>query len=110
MSDDNFLIKNLKLKRAEIATTVLDLETQLNQARQYLAHVDGTLRLYGQELYPKAPGRRSGLKFQRNELARFVLRQLQNRPAGLTARALSEAMMAEKGWNTADDSLLQALI
>jgi hypothetical protein len=109
MSDDQ-IIHSLKTKRAEMALQVLELEEKLNEARAYIGHIDGTLRLYGLVPPPKAPTKRGGLRFERNELARFVMHRLQGRPGGLTDRAMSEALMGEKGWDTSDDRLLQALI
>jgi hypothetical protein len=81
------IIRSINAKHADLAKQALDLSERLNQARADIAHIDGTLRLYGLVPPPKAPSKRGGLSFERNELARFVMRHMKGRDGGLTARA-----------------------
>ena len=92
-------------KRAEIAG---QLEAAQNHARQLvidLDHVDATLRLYVpdidlEEIKPKPlPPRHAAF---RGEVSRLILEALRASPEGMTAQALAQHFMAERGMNTAD--------
>src|SRR5690606_9031496 len=89
-------------KRAEIAG---QLEAAQNHARQLvidLDHVDATLRLYVpdidlEEIKPKPlPPRHAAF---RGEVSRLILEALRVAPEGMTAQALAQHFMAERGMN-----------
>ena len=109
---EQHVVTALIRKRAEIAG---QLEAAQNTARQLiidLDHVDATLRLYVpdidlEEIKPKPlPPRHAAF---RGEVSRLILEALRVAPEGMTAQALAQHFMAERGMNTADKAMVKLI-
>lgn len=89
-----YAIAALKEKRAEIAGRLEALSRELADARQSLAAVDTTLRLFGYEAPETIRARREQRTIFGPNLKRAILEELRARPEGVLTTELATVMMA----------------
>jgi hypothetical protein len=102
------VIAALKNKRAELAGTLRQLEQQLVQHRENLAHLDATMRLFDaniqpKDIRPKRP-RVCNVWFRPGECLRLIYDELREATQPLTTRELAERLMRIKALPAADNS------
>jgi hypothetical protein len=101
------VVSALRNKRAELAGTVRQLEQQLAQQVENLAHLDATMRLFDpdirpQEIRPKQQRARSAW-FHQGECLRLIYDQLRDAPRPMATRELAERIMRTKAIPASDD-------
>jgi len=102
------IISALWNKRAELAGTLRQLEQQLVQRREDLAHLDATMRLFDPNVRPKdIRPRRPRVRnvwFRPGECLRLIYDELREAPQPVTTRDLAERIMRVKAIPAADNS------
>ena len=102
------IISALWNKRAELAGTLRQLEQQLVQRREDLAHLDATMRLFDPNVRPKdIRPRRPRVRnvwFRPGECLRLIYDELREAPRPVTTRDLAERIMRVKAIPAADNS------
>jgi hypothetical protein len=102
------IIGALKNKRAELAGTLRQLEQQLVQQRENLAHLDATMRLFNPNIQPKdirlKRARVCNVWFRPGECLRLIYDELREATQPLTTRELAERLMRIKALPAADNS------
>ena len=103
----------LRNKRAELSGTLRQLEQQLVQRRENLAHLDAIMRLFDpniqpKDIRPKRP-RVSNAWFRPGECLRLIYDKLRDATQPLTTRDLAERLMRVKAIPTADKSRRELL-
>lgn len=102
------LVGALRKKRAEIFGRIIGLEKELRQRRSDLKHVDATLRLFAPGMsLSKRSARPSWLR--RGECSRLVLDVLRSAMQLLTAREITERLLAGKRAGAANTEARDAL-
>jgi len=95
-------------KRAELAGTLRQLEQQLVQQRENLAHLDATMRLFNPDIQPKdIPPKRArvcNVWFRPGECLRLIYDELREATQPVTTRELAERLMRIKALPAADNS------
>jgi hypothetical protein len=107
------VISALRLKRAEIAGQIHDLEKKIARSRVALANLDATICLFSpgenpDEIPPKRIYRRSRY-FANNELYRLVMDVLRLASGPITASEITAEVMRAKG-AAQDDKAFKALV
>ena len=105
------IIHTLKAKQVELQDAIDYLEGKLAEARSDLGHVNAVLRLYevdGTRLQFPAHVNLSRM-FKRGDLVRLAKLALEAEGRPLTTRDLAEAVIAAKGWDTADKVLREGV-
>jgi hypothetical protein len=102
------VIGSLKNKRAELAGILRQLEQQLVQQRENLAHLDATMRLFDpniqpKDIRPKRP-RVCNVWFRPGECLRLIYDELREATQPVTTRELAERLMRIKALPAADNS------
>src|SRR5271165_3206929 len=94
------VIGALRNKRAELAGTLRQLEQQLVQQRESLAHLDATMRLFDPDIQPKdirpKPPRAHNAWFRPGECLRLIYDELREATQPVTTRELAERIMRIK--------------
>ena len=102
------IISALWNKRAELAGTLRQLEQQLVQRREDLAHLDATMRLFDPNVRPKdIRPRRPRVRnvwFRPGECLRLIYDERREAPQPVTTRDLAERIMRVKAIPAADNS------
>jgi uncharacterized coiled-coil protein SlyX len=102
------VIDSLKNKRAELAGILRELEQQLVQQRENLAHLDATMRLFDPNIQPKdIPLKRPrvcNVWFRPGECLRLIYDELRAATQPVTTRELAERLMRIKALPAADNS------
>jgi len=102
------VISALRNKRAELAGTLRQLEQQLVQRREDLAHLDATMRLFDPNVRPKdIRPRRPRVRnvwFRPGECLRLIYDERREAPQPVTTRDLAERIMRVKAIPAADNS------
>jgi hypothetical protein len=103
---DPHVVTALRAKRAELAGEIGAAEKRIAQLRADLVHLDATLCLFAPKADPEAiPARRPyrrRLWFSDGELPRRILTTLRTSPAPLSASALADLIIAQKGFAEGD--------
>ena len=98
---ETHVISALKSKRAELSGILAQLERQVTQHREGLAHIDATILLFDPEAKPGAikpkAQRRRNVWFGQNECIRAIYDVLRTASEPMTTRAITERIMAAKG-------------
>jgi hypothetical protein len=101
------VIGALRNKRAELAGILRQLEQQLVQQREDLAHLDATMRLFDPEIRPKdirpKQPRTRNVWFRPGECLRLIYDALREATQPVTTRELAERIMRVKAMPAADD-------
>ena len=100
-------VVSLKNKRDEIETYIRTTEGYLAQARQDLAHVKATLRLFdaGVQHSPGTVYVSVTRLFARQEIPKLVRECIEASPDGADARQMAAYVMKAKGWDLTDKAL-----
>ncbi len=93
---ETHVIGPLRVKRAELAGMLRQLEEQLVQHRANLMHVDATMRLFDpdirpKDILPKQPRARNAW-FRQGECLRLIYDELREATQPVTTRELAERM------------------
>lgn len=106
-------ISVLKTKRAELASYVNHLKSELEQARADIVHIDATLRVFGcddnPELFPAKRHPAMASLFPAGEIPRIALSMLRAHPEGLTCADIAKSIMEKEGWTDAGEAFRVAL-
>jgi hypothetical protein len=99
------VVAGLVKRRAELAGEADALRTRLAQIGTDLGHLDATIRLFDPEhdivgIRPKRP--RAPDVAGRGEMTRAILAVLREAAEPVTVAAISERLMAQRGWDTAN--------
>src|SRR6266481_2757222 len=109
----NLVVSGLIAKRAELAGVIDQMQSQLDQYRADLTHIDGVLRILVSDLDPETirPKRayRRNRYFARNELSRLCLGVLRTAAEPLNTDDIAGRVVATKGFD-ATDSMLRAAV
>jgi hypothetical protein len=102
---ETHVISALRSKRAELSGTLKQLERQVAQQREGLAHLDATILLFDPDASPtlikSREPRARNTWFRQNECIRAVYDVLRSAPAPMTTREIVERVMAAKGISAA---------
>ncbi|MDR3534147.1 MAG: hypothetical protein P4L90_26730 [Rhodopila sp.] len=98
--EDKHVASALAEKRARIAGIILGLEEQLRQARQDLAHIDASIRLFDpsldvRKIKHRRPATRNIL-FEHGEISRRCREALRDAHEPLTAATIALCAMQDK--------------
>ena len=97
-------------KRAEIAGKISHARAALRQLIIDLDHIDAAIRLFDPKYDVEGIGQKiptAAHRALRGDLTRATLDALRDAPGPMTTQELARHVMAERGLNTADISLLQ---
>lgn len=108
---DPAVVSALAQKRAELSSTITDMERRIVTVRADVVHLDATLRLFDPDLKaerasPRASPSKRSEHFGLGELAcrcRDVMREAEGQP--ITTATAVEAIMLAKGLDPADAAL-----
>jgi hypothetical protein len=98
---NKYALAALKARRGSIAGQITDYEARLRRLREAMAHIDGTLRLFDEEIEPDSIAPRKPYKrvklFGQGELNRLIfdaMRKAEGRPQAVPeiARAIVEEL------------------
>ena len=107
--EDDLIVRALRDKRAEIHGRITAYETQIEQAKHYLAHVNATLRLFTDVEKQRARYVVSHGFFRKGEIADLCALQLQD-GSELTTRALAERVMRARDLDATDTTLRNSVV
>ena len=102
------MIPMLKNKRAELLGEITKHEDAMKALWGQIAHVDGTLRLYGYSADPNdipARVKREGSIFGRGQLYRMVMDYCREAEGTPGYRTIAAAIIVKLGWDTSDQEL-----
>ena len=102
----DYVVAGLVKRRAELAGEADALKARLAQIGTDLGHLDATIRLFDPDhdvaaIRPKRP--RGPDVAGRGEMTRAILAVMREAPEPMTVAAISERLMAQRGWDAADD-------
>ena len=109
-TEDDLIVKALRDKRAEIHGWITAYEAQIEQAKQDLAHVNATLRLFTDVEKQRARYVVSHGFFRKGEIADRPLRPAASGWFRATTRALAERVMRARGLDAADTTLRNSVV
>ncbi len=101
----DYVLSGLVKRRAELAGEAEALKARMAQIATDIGHLDATIRLFDPDfklagIRPKRP--RGPDVAGRGEMSRAILAVLREAPGPVRVAAVSERLMAARGWDAAD--------
>lgn len=101
----DYVLSGLVKRRAELAGEADALKARLTRIATDIGHLDATIRLFDPDhdiagIRPKRP--RGPDVAGRGEMSRAILALLREAPEPVTVAAISERLMAVRGWDVSD--------
>jgi hypothetical protein len=98
---NKYAMAALKARRGSIAGQITDYEARLRRLREAMAHIDGTLRLFDEEIEPdsiapKKPYKRVKL-FGQGELNRLIFDAMRKAERPLSTPEIARSIVEELG-------------
>ena len=103
------VVGTLNAKRREIESHIGSLERDLEQARRDLSAILAAIKVFSADGPKVTAYMNLSRLFPRHELPKLARIALEAAPAGISTRAIAEAVMTAKGLDTGDRHLCKAV-